>query len=96
MTITKLTLGEDGARNFSNQLKDTISELGGKVLSSDFWGKRKFAYKIGHETEGHYDIVSFELGEEGVSGLKQKLNTNENLVRYLITLASKDSRIGGK
>lgn len=86
MTITDLDLGEDGARDLSNEIKDIISSLKGKVLDSDFWGKRKFAYKIKNKTEGFYEVMEFEIKPEELNPFKKKLNLQEKLVRYLITV----------
>lgn len=86
MTITNINLGEDGARDLSNDIKDIISSLKGKVLDSDFWGKRKFAYKIKGQTEGFYEVIEFEIVPSELNVFKKKLNLQEQLVRYLITV----------
>lgn len=85
MTIANITLGEDGSRNLSNSVKDLISSLKGKVLNNDFWGKRKLAYEIKHESEAFYDVISFEMDSSNLSKLKSKLNLLEGLIRYLVT-----------
>ena len=85
MTITKVGLGEDGARSISNQIKDLITGNKGKVLDSDFWGKRAYAYEIDHEVEGFYEVINFELDPKYVPEIKKKLNIMEGLVRYLVT-----------
>ena len=88
MTITNLNLGEEGATNISNAIKDMVLEFGGTVLSSDFWGKRNFAYEINHQNAGYYEIINFEATAEGVKNLEDKLTLTEGLVRYLITAQS--------
>lgn len=85
MTIYKVSLGEDGARNVSNKVKDVISGNSGKVLDSVMMGKRRFAYEINKEKEGYYDVITCELNTENVKKLKEKLNLTEGLIRYLIT-----------
>ncbi len=85
MTITKLNTGEEGARNISNEIKDLISKQKGKVMNDDFWGKRKFAFKVGAETEGFYDVIKFEMEPEEVEKMQLKLKTMDSLVRYLVT-----------
>ncbi len=85
MTITQTSLGEDGARKISNTIKDLITANKGKILDTDVWGKRTFAYEIKNETEGYYEIIYFELDTGNMSKLKQKLNLLNGLVRYLIT-----------
>jgi small subunit ribosomal protein S6 len=95
MTIAKGKLGEESARSLSNSVKDLILANSGKVLNSNFWGKRKFAYEIKGQTEGWYDVIEFDGEESNVSKLKQKLNIIDDLVRYLIILAD-ETADGGK
>lgn len=85
MTISKIGLGEDGARTLSNQIKDLITSKKGKILDSDFWGKRKFSYEINHETEGYYEVINFELDTKYVPDVKNKLKYINGLVRYLVS-----------
>ncbi len=85
MTITDLNVGEDGARSISNQIKDIITAKKGKILDSDFWGKRKFSYEIDHKDEGFYEVIKFELDSEEVPDVKLRLNLINGLTRYLVT-----------
>lgn len=85
MIITDSSLGEDGFRSISNKIKDTVSQLGGKVLDSDAWGKRAFAYEIDHKNDGYYEVLKFDLPQDGMSKIKQQLNLISGLVRYLVT-----------
>lgn len=85
MTITKIAIGEDKAKEISTNVQKLISSLGGKVEKTDFWGKRKFAYPIKHSTEGFYDVINFDLGKEKVALLKSKLNLMQEVLRYLFT-----------
>lgn len=87
MTIADIALGEDGARDVSNKIKDLIVAKKGKVLDSEFWGKRKFAYEIENKDEGYYEVVKFEIYSGFISELKTKLNLVSGLVRYLVTTA---------
>jgi len=95
MTISKGALSEESARSLSNSVKDLITSASGRVLNSNFWGKRKFAYEIKGQIEGWYDVVQFEIETSGVAKLKQKLNLVDDLVRYLIILADEPAN-GGK
>ncbi|HAZ29596.1 TPA: 30S ribosomal protein S6 [candidate division WWE3 bacterium] len=95
MTITDVTAKEEGALTVSNTIKDLVSALGGKVLTSDFWGKRRFAYEVEHQTEGWYDIINFECTQDAVGKIKQKLNQLDQLVRYLL-ISAEEPKNGGK
>jgi small subunit ribosomal protein S6 len=85
MIITDIALGEDGAQSLSNQVKDLINSYRGKVLDSDAWGKRKFAYEMKKQVEGYYEVITFEMDPANMPKFKQKLNLINGLVRYLVT-----------
>jgi small subunit ribosomal protein S6 len=88
MAIYKAELGEQGAKSLSDKVKSLIESLNGKVSKNDYWGKRKFAYEIKHQTEGYYDVMSFEMDSAEMAKFKTKLNQLTEVVRYLITAKS--------
>jgi len=86
MTIYNIELGEEGALGLSEEVKSLITSLKGKVVSDNFWGKRKFAYRVGLQEEGYYDVVQFDLEGSKVDSLKKELTSNESIIRYLISI----------
>lgn len=86
MTLAKGSSSEDNAKKLSDEVHSVISSEGGKVLDSDFWGKRKLAYKIKQETDGFYEVIEFEIEPSKIDSVKTKLNLKDDLVRYLITV----------
>jgi len=84
MIIYKNSLGEEGALDMSKKVSELIKSMGAKVIENKFWGRRKFAYEIKHDTEGFYDIFVFESEASVINKLKEKLNLLNGLVRYLI------------
>lgn len=85
MTIIKIELGEEKAKEASKKVQELIVSLGGKVLKSSFWGKRKLAYEVKHQTDGFYDVINFEINAEKVSTLNAKLKLLPEVLRYLVT-----------
>lgn len=88
MTIYKADLDEQGAKDLSSKVQETITTAGGKVLSSNFWGKRRFAYEIKHQKEGYYDVINFEIDLSKLKKFESKLGLMTGIVRYLITAQS--------
>ena len=85
MTIYKADLGEGKAKDLSKKVSELITSLGGSVIENNFWGKRRFAYEIKHDTEGFYDVFVFDVEPLKINQLKTKLNLESGLVRYLIS-----------
>ncbi len=88
MTLVKGSLGDQKAKDLSKKIGGFIDSLGGKIEKTDFWGKRKLAYKIKQETEGFYEVLNISLPSERLDSLIKKLNLENGLVRYLITAKS--------
>ena len=64
---------------------DRISSHGGEVNSVNSWGKRKFAYPIKGQREGHYVLVKLSMDPESVAELRHSLRITEDIMRFLIT-----------
>jgi small subunit ribosomal protein S6 len=88
MTLTKGSQGELKAKELSKEVTGMIENLGGKIEDNDYWGKRKLAYQIKQETDGFYEIFTFELSKDKIGDLQKNLKMKDNLVRYLITAKS--------
>ena len=85
MTIYKVELTDQAAKDVSVKVQELITSMEGKVSKAQFWGKRRFAYEIKHKQEGYYDVINFEMDSSKISKMKTKLNMLTGLLRYLIT-----------
>jgi small subunit ribosomal protein S6 len=88
MTIYKIDLGDQAARDLSSKTQELITSMEGKVAKTQFWGRRRFAYEIKGKQEGYYDVINFEIDPTKISKFKSKLNMLNGLLRYLITAQS--------
>lgn len=65
-------------------VNDVQSQLAraGEVASTDFWGKRRFAYEIDHKTDGYYAV--FEVLAEGgaLDPVERALRLADGVVRH--------------
>lgn len=86
MTIYDIDLSEEEAAELSKEVQELITSLGGKVVDTKFWGRRKFAYEVNHKKEGYYDVIKFDLAGSSVDELKKKLNLRGKIVRYLVSI----------
>ena len=63
---------------------DRISAEGGEVNRVNSWGKRKLAYPIGGEHEGHYVLLEFSAEPSRIGVLEQSLRISEDVMRFLV------------
>ena len=61
-----------------------VTSNGGKVISTDNWGKRKLAYQIKKQEYAVYVFYTVEMPTEGVQKIETALNITDEVIRYLI------------
>ncbi len=83
MIIHRPELAEQDVRSAVGDLEKAIAESG-SVTSTDFWGKRRFAYEIDHINEGYYSVVDFEGDVELLSRLDRALSLSDAVIRHKI------------
>ena len=83
MMIHRPEMVETDVRAQVGELETAIAETG-TVRSTDFWGKRRFAYEINHLREGYYSVVEFEGDNELVQRVDRALSLSDIVVRHKI------------
>jgi small subunit ribosomal protein S6 len=61
-----------------------IAENSGQLGKVEDWGKRVLAYEIKHYTDGYYGLAEFQLEPDKVKSLEERLNIDEEILRYQI------------
>lgn len=85
MTYECVLITEKGDAKLLKNVEDIISQFGGKVTNKDDWGEKNFAYRIGQLSKGHYHVWTIAGDSVDVKELKNRLNIEDGVVRYLIT-----------
>jgi small subunit ribosomal protein S6 len=83
MMIHRPDLAEPDVRARIADVEGTINETG-KIDTSDFWGKRRFAYEIGHMNEGYYSVLEFTGDPDLIAALDRALSISDEVVRHKI------------
>ena len=60
-----------------------VEEKGGKIVSLEKMGMRKFAYPINFKNEGFYVLMTFEAEAVVVDEMNKLMNITENIVRQM-------------
>ena len=83
MMIHRPELAEVDVRDHVGEVETAIAGEG-TIISSDFWGKRRFAYEIDDIHEGYYSVLAFEAEHEMVDLLGAALGLLDTVVRHKV------------
>lgn len=86
--IFSLTLGEEGVAAMVEKFKALIAE-NAELGEIDEWGKRRLAYLINDEAEGHYVLYNFVSGPEFPAELERISGITEGVLRSMVVRKDK-------
>ena len=89
MYIVSALLNEDARTKTFDKIKEGITKRDGKILKVHDQGKRRLAYEIGSQKEGHYYLVYFDAPSSAIKEMWQELRLNENLIRFCTLRATR-------
>lgn len=85
MFIVHPELDDSAFNEIVDKVKGWITDSGGQVENVDLWGKRKLAYPIQKQIEGHYALIHAQLEPSYCSDLEHNLGLQEPIMRFLLT-----------
>jgi len=68
-----------------DRVKKIVADAGGKIISTDNWGKRKLAYDIKGNEHAVYVFYAVEMPSPNVQKVESTLNITDEVIRFLIT-----------
>lgn len=62
----------------------TIKDNNGGITHTEDWGKKRFAYPIGHFHHGYYNLVEFDVAGEKLAKIDKALRLASEILRHQI------------
>lgn len=59
-----------------------ITDNGGEVKGTEYWGLRNIAYRIAKNRKAHYVLLNIEAPAAAVQELERQVALNEDVIRY--------------
>ena len=59
-----------------------ITDNGGEVKGTEYWGLRNIAYRIAKNRKAHYVLLNIEAPAGAVQELERQVGLNEDVIRY--------------
>ena len=109
--IARQDLSNAQAEGLIEHFGQILSDNGGKVVGTEYWGLRTMAYKINKNRKGHYGYMTSDSPSAAVQEMERLMRIHEDVMRVMtvkveeheegpsaIVLAknSRDERRGGR
>ena len=81
--LVNAVLNEEQAKSLAERYDTYITENGGKILASSFWGQRRLAYALAKKRNAFYFNVFFQAPGRVIQRLERALEIEDDVLRYL-------------
>ena len=84
---------EAQANEMHEQVAQIVTRLNGQIEKTENWGRRKFAYEIGHFKEGVYVLEVINGSGELMKEIDRRLKVIDQVVRHMIVRVDEEKRV---
>ena len=81
--LTRHNLTSQQATALTEEFSAVLTEGGGKVLETEYWGLRSLAYRIGNNRKAHYAFLRIDAPAPAVQEMERRMRINEDVLRLL-------------
>ena len=84
LIILKAAGTDEEMTRLASQMDAHVKKAGGSVDGSQHFGRRRLAFPISRQVEGHYYLVRFRAPTEQIAELERLFRLNDAIVRFII------------
>ncbi len=81
--IARQDLSSGQAEAIGQKYADILTEHGGEVRKSEYWGLKSFAYPIRKYRKGHYLLMNIAAPAPALHEMERLMGLDEDVVRHL-------------
>ncbi|MCB1520740.1 MAG: 30S ribosomal protein S6 [Hyphomicrobiaceae bacterium] len=67
----------------TKEFSDIITELGGKITKSEYWGLKTLAYKIKKNRKAHYSMLNLDAPPAAVAEMERRMSIAPDIMRFI-------------
>lgn len=67
----------------TEEMQKIITDNGGKIAKTEYWGLRNLQYKIKKNRKGHYSLMNIDAPAEAVREMERQMKINEDILRNM-------------
>lgn len=67
----------------TKEFSDVVTELGGKVTKSEYWGLKSLTYKIKKNRKAHYTLLNIDAPPAAIAEMERRMGIAADIMRFL-------------
>ena len=81
--ISRQDLSSAQAEGLVEHFGQVLSDNGGRLVESEYWGLKTMAYKINKNCKGHYAFMKTDSKADAIQEMERLMRLHEDVLRYM-------------
>jgi small subunit ribosomal protein S6 len=81
--LARQDLSAQQVEELTAQLSGVITQLGGKIAKTEYWGVKSLTYRIRKNRKAHMTLLNVEAPAAALTEIERQERINEDVLRYL-------------
>ena len=81
--IARPDISSQQVDSLAEQFREILTEAGGEIAKTEYWGLRSLAYRIKKNRKGHYYFMNIDAPPDAIDAMERTMRINEDVIRYL-------------
>ena len=81
--ICRQDISQQQVEGLTENLTAILSEHGGIVEKTEYWGLRSLAYRVKKNRKGHYSLLNITADHSAISEMERQMSLNDDILRFM-------------
>lgn len=81
--LARQDVSQQQVETLTKEFTDVITEGGGKVTKTEYWGLKGLAYKIKKSRKAHYSLLNIDAPSAAVAEMERRMGLSTDILRFM-------------
>jgi small subunit ribosomal protein S6 len=81
--LARQDVSQQQVEALTKEYSDVITEGGGKVTKTEYWGLKGLAFKIKKSRKAHYSLLNIDAPPAAVTEMERRMGLSTDIVRFI-------------
>jgi small subunit ribosomal protein S6 len=83
IVLARQDVSAQQVEELNNQLTEVLSQGGGKVTKTEYWGLKSLSYRIKKNRKAHYTLLNIDAPPPAIAEMERQERINEDILRFM-------------
>ena len=81
--ICRQDISQQQVETLTENLTAILTEQGGSIEKTEYWGLRSLAYRVKKNRKGHYSLLNITADHTAISAMERQMSLNDDILRFM-------------